>query len=128
MKTYDFTTYSVLTEDAINEALTVWVEGFYYDGYFGIWDVERDEELIVERVTGFLLDEVEDGEGAEEYIINADTFANGLGRATEKGAKINSRLLQDIEAFIKDSDACYLDAESTDVVIQFGLFGEIVYG
>ena len=62
--------------------------------------------------------------------VNLDTVQLGIDRITERGSQVKispsikkAILLADVE-----DDASDLDAEDADVIVQVGLFGEIVYG
>ena len=80
----------------------------------------RDEDL---NVISFQARDCED-EDAEWQLVNKDTVTNGIRLlcADEKWCK--RRVVQEI---LKGEDGD-LDADDCDVIVQMGLFGELVYG
>lgn len=82
----------------------------------------QDEDL-----TGFEATVV-DLEG-ETYVINADVLDAGLRRAQKAGylkGSYQARALQGL--YFKGSEQADFDATTADIVVQYGLFGELVYG
>lgn len=71
--------------------------------------------------------EVVDEDDAE-LVIDASTILEGLSRSLDSRARINSRLQADIRSALDEQCAGNIDADAADVIVQFGLFGEIVYG
>lgn len=63
-------------------------------------------------------------------LIDEHTVVNGLKLIAEGKVKINQQLRSAILAHAgsKDDGIDYCDAEMADVILQVGLFGEIVYG
>lgn len=73
----------------------------------------------------------EDGERYSEVPLEVtlDVVALGIARIKQDGFSIRSELKNDIiVASEKNDDEGLLDAEAADVIVQAGLFGQIVYG
>lgn len=71
---------------------------------------------------------LEDDEG-KSWVVNVNTIRDGLVRVSEASFKVNPEyralILREIFSGL---DAGYFDSECLDIVVQAGLFGEIVYG
>lgn len=62
------------------------------------------------------------------YTINDDTIVTGYRRMTHPEAIVNSQLRDEVTAAVKEDDAGQLDIEHADVLVQFAVFSQIVYG
>lgn len=69
-----------------------------------------------------------DGALADWKLVNADTVAHGIGKIRDANFKINPDLRALILGADAENDAGNIDADAADVIVQAGLFGEIVYG
>ena len=62
-----------------------------------------------------------DGEENEDYILTLDKFMKGIKLAMEDGYGekwfVNGKL-----------DGCQIDGVMADVIVQFAIFGEVIYG
>lgn len=71
---------------------------------------------------------LEDEDG-KVYTVNVDTIRDGLKRVSESSFKVNSSIrnyiMQEIFADLQEGN---FDSDCLDVVVQAGLFGELVYG
>lgn len=102
------------------DVMTTAIEGGinYWASIDQIGTVEDPDEILGWRYDAAHLVDLEDG---EEYSINLDTINRGLNRILAKhpeGRRADS---------IRDMDAGDLDANDADVIVQYGLFGELVY-
>lgn len=61
-----------------------------------------------------------DAEDDEEHLFTIEQFMQGLRLYLEQGCHVN----------IEDNaiDTCDIDASDADCIVQFGIFGEVVYG
>ena len=68
---------------------------------------------------------IEEREGDEEgtYCVSHLVLADGLQRMVDAG-----RMDSDIMTAISELDAGYIDADIADAIVQWGLFGKLVYG
>jgi hypothetical protein len=66
------------------------------------------------------------GEGGVLHRVDAAVLERGLALLSQPGVKCNRRVRGNILADSATLDP--LDLEAADVVVQVGLFGEIVYG
>tara|TARA_R100000808_G_scaffold9318_2_gene25666 strand:+ start:8197 stop:8610 length:414 start_codon:yes stop_codon:yes gene_type:complete len=62
------------------------------------------------------------------WEVDAETVKNGIDSLMEPTAKINQAMKNEIAAACVADDAGMLDASHADVIIQFALLKEIVYG
>lgn len=84
----------------------------------------HQEELEFPLVTG--LEPVNDADFKRVPVLTQDHVLDGLEKLLNN-AKMPTRGALVLQAIIED-DAGYLDSEDCDVIIQYGLFGELVYG
>lgn len=102
------------------DVMTTAIEGGinYWASLDTVSRVEDPTEILGWRYDAAHLVDLEDG---EEYTISLDTIAQGLNRI--------SKILPDchIASAHRDMDAGDLDANDADAVVQYGLFGELVY-
>lgn len=85
------------------------VEGIYYGEYAS--------EQISHGGSLRLYDSEED----EVYVLTLDKFLNGISLACRDGYAdewFDGEIL----------DCCQIDAEAADIIVQYALFGEVVYG
>lgn len=106
------------------------------EGGIGYWcaaqTIARDDrDQSVTRVVGVF--DRESGDAFTEPAamspdITRETIVRGLG-ALVKGAQVRRDIRAAVVASLMEpGDGCDLDAEACDVIVQLGLFGEIVYG
>lgn len=62
------------------------------------------------------------------HQVTIAVIAKGIGKILEDGFGINSKLKAAIKEANTENDAGMIDAELADIIVQAGLFGEIVYG
>lgn len=102
-----------LTEQFVKDIMVTAVEGGI--GYWScLTDVVRDADLNVLSIEGH---DIEDEE--EEFKADLKTIVLGLQMAVSEGRYIDA---------IKNDDAGELDADDADIILQLGVFGEVVYG
>jgi hypothetical protein len=64
-----------------------------------------------------------------EHLISVNTIIEGIQKIVAGNVEINSSIISYILSDIGQGLAGgYIDGEALDVIIQVGLFGEIVYG
>lgn len=61
-------------------------------------------------------------------VINVELIARGISRIASGRVPVALSLQQAIVVGNRDVDAGMIDADCADVIVQAGLFGEIVYG
>ena len=94
--------------EGANYGCAYWARGEIIDGIQYIWDFEEPEERhaltreVVEKGIHILLDEA--------------------------NSKLNTQIRKNIWCGNIDNDACDIDAECCDVIVQAGIFGEIIFG
>jgi hypothetical protein len=69
-----------------------------------------------------------DGELPTWVTVNAERVVAGLKRIKDPAFQIRSDLRALILGADVESDASNIDTEAADVIVQAGLFGQIVYG
>lgn len=83
-------------------------------------------------VLGFKADIIDtgDGDGEDKYVIDRSVIAKGVGRyvhwTKSHGNEYHRRASQNLRN--AEWDELDFDAEIADVIVQLGLFGELVYG
>lgn len=89
------------------------------------WGIKDDNGRVTEASDFIAVIEDEDG---TEYVIDRAVITRGIRLATEHGdwnAYHKAALSALTFGNYADLD---LDAETADLIVQFGLFGELVYG
>ena len=69
-----------------------------------------------------------EGDDFKNRPVNYNTIARGINKALKPGARIRSDLRDQIFRGVVSDDAGEIDADAADVIVQFGMFGRIVYG
>lgn len=64
----------------------------------------------------------------ETHFINFEAVANGLRYVLEDLHNIINPQARSICRAIRDNDAGQIDADGADIIVQYALFGEVVYG
>ena len=82
---------------------------------WGHEQIARDGELHIHVIEPF------DQKDTEWYVLTKEKFLNGL----EKPKYSDCLEFVDHELRI---DTCYVDANVADTIIQYALFGEVIYG
>ena len=63
------------------------------------------------------------------YLISVNTVIEGIERVLNGATQVNDAIRRSIAQDLAEGlDYGYIDEEALDVIIQVGLFGEIVYG
>jgi hypothetical protein len=96
-----------------------------------LWSVDgtldgqaRDFIAVIVETGG---EDAKDGDGSPEYVIDRSVIARGIREAKKRGnwATYHARALNDL-TFGKWDDLDY-DADTADLIVQMGLFGEYRY-
>ncbi|MFN8758834.1 MAG: hypothetical protein ACK5XA_08500 [Tagaea sp.] len=97
---------------AAEGGIDYWSEIEKYDFDAGVLKVITDDPI--------------EGDGDKVYDVTDDVIKLGIERALaeSKGRDWESAIRRGVAA----DDAGEIDAEAADVIVQLGLFGEIVYG
>lgn len=100
---------------ALEGGITYWCDNaeVVEDEYYGEWAHEQ-----ISRGGSIRIHDFEEG---ESYILTLDDFIKGVTLALEDGYG---------EDWIENGaiDAGQIDAVAADVIVQFAIFGEVVYG
>jgi hypothetical protein len=67
-------------------------------------------------------------EDGPEVTITADTIRKGIAAIVANPDLINSTDRKSVILADTDNDACFIDADSADCIVQIGLFGKLVFG
>lgn len=70
----------------------------------------------------------EDPEDFKDQNITAATIRKGLRLIVDGTVKVREDLFKAIALANRENDGGHIDADCADVIVQVGLFGEIVYG
>ncbi len=96
-------------------------------GYWAQVSVYRHDCPPAETIATLHEIEPEDpGEPGKQ--LSTGTIASGIQTIARPGFRVRADLLAVIQEADLINDAGLLDAEAADVIVQAGLFGEIVYG
>lgn len=86
---------------------------------WGYEQIARGGELHIHVVEPF------DQNGTEWYVLTKEKFLKGLEKYLKEPKYSDCLEFVNHELRI---DTCYVDADAADTIIQYALFGEIVYG
>jgi hypothetical protein len=94
------------------------------------WARQRDGTEASYDLTGFRIDiwdmvPTESGDKPIAYTIDRNTIVKGLHRTFRDGYKF---VLAQTVGVSNDPDEWDLDAIGADCIVQYGLFGEVLYG
>lgn len=113
----------VLSQQDIDDIMVCALEGGITYWYFKAEVVgEYLGEYASEQISRGGMLKLYDMEGGEKYWLDLDKFLNGFKLWLENdgdqyGAVENGEV-----------DCCNIDAECADAIIQYALFGEVIYG
>ena len=103
--------------DAVPQAIGYWVDN-YKEVHYTTEETKRIYKLNV-------VDENTD----QEYLISVNTIIEGIQKLITGTMDVQDRyvsyILSDLGQHLQGG---YIDAETLDLIIQVGLFGEVVYG
>lgn len=63
-----------------------------------------------------------------EEVVTYDTLRKGIERILSPGADIGPKLRGYVLAGATDNDGGQIDADAADAIVQFGMFGKLVFG
>ena len=86
---------------------------------WGHEQIARNGELLIHVIEPF------DQDDAEWYTLTREKFLRGLEKYLKNPAYGN--ILEFIDGEL-EMDACYVDANVADAIVQYALFDEIIYG
>jgi hypothetical protein len=103
--------------DAVPQAIGYWVET-YKEVHYTSEDTKRIYKLNV-------IDENTE----QEYLISVNTIIEGIQKLITGTMEVQDRYLGYIMSDLGQGlQGGYIDAETLDLIIQVGLFGEVIYG
>lgn len=71
----------------------------------------------------------EDGPDPQDKVVDVTVVAEGIRLAlSQTGPKVSDAIRKAIYLAVVNEDAGEVDSDCADVIVQLGLFGEIVYG
>jgi hypothetical protein len=70
----------------------------------------------------------DDGSSIAEFTITEDVILKSLNKIINRETEMYDEFVKTVLYADKYNDASEIDAEIADVIIQIGLFGEVVYG
>lgn len=120
MGTYELNIKIKVTDEDIDDIVSTAFEG-------GITYWCRKAEVVGEYLGEYASDQISrggkiilyDAESNDKWELNKDNFLKGLQKFLNKRPSV----LTDGEI-----DTCNIDAEDADMIIQYALFGELVFG
>ncbi len=62
------------------------------------------------------------------YLVDDKVIAKGIQQLISREAPVNNSIRESIAAAVASGDAGDIDADAADVIVQVGLFGQVVYG
>ena len=71
---------------------------------------------------------VTESESGDEFVITYRRIVKSIEDLISGKGNIAEDILGNLRTAVTDSDASYVDSEVADAVIQYAIFGEVVYG
>ena len=103
-------------EQFLMDILVTAVEGGI-NYWCALMTVERNDDLDVRSFTGHDHEDIE-----EKFSCDINDVLRGLEKI------VNGEHHRDLKGYIMEQDACMIDAEGADIIIQTAVLGEITYG
>lgn len=127
---HDPETIAAQVEDAYRQRFLADIIIGAVEGGTGYWaQVSVYKHDCPPAETTATLHEIEPASGDEPgKQVSIETITTGIQAIRCPGFSIRADLLKTIKEADRADDAGLLDAEAADVIVQAGLFGEIVYG
>ena len=129
METIEYRTVQTWTDDEIREftqdILTVAAEGGI--NYWATFNTERADDLTVTALVNVM-------DAEDENIITEKLSWLDVWETTKKWAKnpedfnVSGRYWEWFMSDFRTKEACMIDADVADSIIQLAIFGELVYG
>lgn len=91
------------------------------------WKKEGSDDEDLDNFHAVVVD-AEDEDAFPESTINQDTIVKGVNRILKGGFQIRDDIRESVKSGNEDNDACYIDADAADCIVQAGLFNDIVFG
>ena len=90
---------------------------------------KHDNTVLVEDTLGFFAT-VRDNEDEESDIltINRATIISGLQMIADGETEIQGKFMDEVKRWLAEPDDADIDATAADIIVQIGLFNELVYG
>ena len=104
-----------------------------FEGAIGYWaDVHNHEEELGENHLPFIdgtMFDIYDAEDWDDFlgVLDESTILKGIERAIEQGYLIEYKWFR-MNGNGIELDLCNVDAEVADVIVQLGMFDDIIYG
>jgi len=106
------------------ESILQTADCFYWCSYFRY---ELKKEIPVEKTSIVIEESTEDNEPIETHNITGLDIEKAVATLFTYPVETNAALM--VKDFINNKyDACHLDAEACDVILQIATFKEVVYG
>ena len=109
----------------------------YEEGYCNYWVSEFDDVKKAELDLGgmvhnytyaFRVKDLRDEDTPEWLTVTVDTIQRGVELIMNGEIQLNKHTVESIRESVVMDELGALDSEEMDVVLQAGLFGEIIYG
>lgn len=114
-----------ILDGALEQGIGYWVEKTREPKYLRAPLFENSDKLHSYTVSISVKPEEDD----EWYTINVNTIRDGLLKALDPSVKIANRFRAEASTVLTQGFMeADLDADSYDVFVQLGVFGELVYG
>lgn len=109
------------------DILTTAVEGGI--GYwFQITDAKRTDDLDWVEVKGHELNDDESAFNGPEHTIKATQLEKAAKAIIDPDFNMNREMKDNIARMLRERDAGNIDAYEADAVVQYAVFGKLVYG
>lgn len=118
--TIKITTELTFDNQFLYDIMTTAVEGGI-SYWAGVRNLERDDEL---NVTSFTVTDDEH----KTYDIDTETLLAGIKMVFDARSEQHWPTLDQVCGYLQEEDACMIDADAADFIIQFTCFNDIVYG
>jgi hypothetical protein len=115
------------SEEFLQDVITTALEGGI--GYWAVAKIGKRGPDLEYIWTAIMEEECSsDKDNLGWQCLDADMILRGIDVVLAGKAEVNKNYLRTLEKAVVNSDACDVDAELADIVVQAGFFGRVIYG
>jgi hypothetical protein len=105
-----------ISDEFIGDVIDTAGYGIGYWVETAVWDEDGKTYTITEQET------------ADEFVITYRRIAKSIEELIAGKSNVRDSIIDNLRKAVTEDDGSYVDADVADVVIQYAIFGEMVYG
>jgi hypothetical protein len=127
----DLVSLNIPTKVAIGDLIEI-INTAYEEGVIAYWGCDygfaKNAHVEINRFTHNYTYKFEIDYEGEQLTVDVDVVKRGIERILNGDVHVANRIVNDIRDAIANSELPAVDTDAVDVIIQAGLFNEIVFG